>query len=1065
MRSHCLRLCSAALVFVVLPGLIAAQKSAPDPYAGESMVLERADVVYAMNADGTGYMQKTVAVKLQSAAALQQVGIIGMEFAANSQHVEFHYVRVRRPDGSVTETPVSDVIEQPLQATVQAPFYSDLKMAQVPVKNLQVGDTLEWEGRVVMTKPEAPNEFWGVENFVTEGSVVREQSVELRAPVTKAVTVWTNPALNIQVKESKQGGEKIYHWESSALKPTVGPEADATKEAKKKHVLTADEEVDQEQGKLPSVAWTTFPSWAAVGEWYRGLVANRTAPDDEIKAKVAELTAGKTTEEEKVRAIYAYVSTQIRYIGVAFGVGRYQPHEAVDVLHNQYGDCKDKATLLAAMLAAAGVPSDEALIGAGIRFNEAVPSPASFNHLITHLKIDGKDVWLDSTEEVAPYRMMYAGLRDRETLVIPPTGPVTLGRTPAEAPFAAFQTWTAKGTLDANGISESHITLTTRGDDALVFRSAMRQIGPAQYDEVAQRAVNGMGYAGTTSHAEFSRSENTDKPYVFSFDYHREKAGDWDNLRIIPQLAPIMLPSVDDKNPPVATINLGEPRTETSTAEIKLPAGWKAELPEAVHEKAPFATYDESYRFENGTLHSERKLVVLQQKILAQDWKAYKKWTDTIGLGNETYVQLIKAEDVALSNALRAEAPAVPAQPKSDPTAALLIRKALSALRNQDLKTAASLLQQAKTINAEQEGLWSGYASLALQEGHKPAAAQYMLVEVQNHPDSDSYCQAASAMLRAIGDLHQSEKVLRIWSDQHPTNPLPLIQLAGTLLDEKQPAEAAATAQKAWLMLTDDGRELHPELQLTLGLAQMRSGMQEQGVSTLTNLLKASDNPMAINNAAYALADAGKALSLDEEKQRMALAILTKRAEGLTLEDNKNKTRTTTSSLVDAWNTMGWILFREGKTKEAKTYIEAALANKPDAESKAHLHQVDAALAVHQSTPHAQQKDADIALRASPTEQSLRTISLGAANGRHGVAEYRLLLWHGRLINAEPAGEKRIARADDMMKRADFSHYFPAGSNAKLVRGAMLNCSFNNCQLVLLPLAAQLPQADFFVLR
>ena len=44
-------------------------------------------------------------------------------------------------------------------------------------------------------------------------------------------------------------------------------------------------------------------------------------PGPEVKAKVAEVTAGKTTEEEKVRAVYGYVATQIRYIGVAFGVG------------------------------------------------------------------------------------------------------------------------------------------------------------------------------------------------------------------------------------------------------------------------------------------------------------------------------------------------------------------------------------------------------------------------------------------------------------------------------------------------------------------------------------------------------------------------------------------------------------------------------------------------------------------------------------------------------------------------------------------------------------------------
>ena len=61
----------------------------------------------------------------------------------------------------MTDTPVTDVIEQPTEVTREAPFYSDLKEAQLPVKNLQPGDTLEYKARVVSTRAEAANEFWG----------------------------------------------------------------------------------------------------------------------------------------------------------------------------------------------------------------------------------------------------------------------------------------------------------------------------------------------------------------------------------------------------------------------------------------------------------------------------------------------------------------------------------------------------------------------------------------------------------------------------------------------------------------------------------------------------------------------------------------------------------------------------------------------------------------------------------------------------------------------------------------------------------------------------------------
>lgn len=1050
MRNQCLRLCSAALVSVIFPCLIAAQKSAPDPYSAEPFVLERVDAVYAMNADGTGYMQKTVAVKIQSEAALQQMGIIGLQFAANSQHVEFHYVRARRPDGTVTETPLSDVMEQPLKVTVQAPFYSDQKAAQVPVKNLRVGDTLEWEGRVVTTKPEAPNEFWDAESFVTEGSVVREQSLELRVPATKAVTVWTNPRLGIQVKESQAGGQKIYRWESSALKPTVGPEADAAKEAKKKHVLTADEELDEEQGKLPSVAWTTFPSWAAVGEWYRGLEASRTAPDDDIKAKVGELTAGKTTEEDKVRAIYEYVSTQVRYIGVAFGVGRYQPHLAADVLHNQYGDCKDKATLLSAMLAAAGVPSDAALIGAEIRFNEAVPSPGSFNHLITHLKLNGQDVWLDSTAEVAPYRMMFAVLRDREALVIPPTGTPSLEKTPKDPPFASFQTWTAKGSLDTNGVSDSQITLVSRGDAELILRGVARQLGPAQYDDFTQRLLGTIGYAGTESHALFSRPDNLNEPFQMSFGYHREKAGDWDNLRIIPQLEPMELPAVDEKEPPVESLELGTPRTETSIAEMKLPEGWTAELPEAVHEKSAYASYDLSYRLDKGTLYTERKIVVLRDKVPVTDWKAYKKFADEIGLGNELYVQLRRANGSSLASTPTvpsATGAGTPAKAAGDAKASpeSLIHQAAIAAQHLDLATAQSLLDQVKAINPEERHLWSMYGALAAESGKANEAIDDFKKELELYPDTYEVYGMLAATQQMHGDKKGAKESLRTWSKADTGNATPVTQLASIEFMDGSYGEAEADLQAALkLQPTNEG------VQLMLGRAEMRHNEKDKGTATLKTLLQTTSNPSIMNDAAYELADTGQELALDESKEQAALDQLTKETESWTLDESPNLLKQKTMMLVASWDTMGWILYKEGKVKEAKSYIDAAWMNRQDPEVMKHhdvLNGTPGDSKIHQ----VKVPSGGVTVVTSTAPQGLRTFPLGPANGHHGVAEYRLLLAHGRVERMEPSGEKTVDGADAMVKRLDFAKLFPEGSDAKLVRGAMVNCYADKCQLVLEP--------------
>jgi len=1033
---------SSAMVPAQETGAVKASPTAgAASYAGESYVINRMDQVYSENADGTGWRQRTLAVKVQSDAAVRQLGVVAIPFASASEHVEFAYVRVRKPDGSVVETPLTGAIEQPEKVTVEAPFYSDLKEEQLPVKSMQVGDTLEWQAKVVRTKAEAPGQFWGQESFLTEDVVVLEESVELRVPVAETVNVWTNPKLGVKAKETVAGEQRVIRWEDAALKPTVGKEADAAKALKKKTILTAEEEVDAEQGKLPSVAWTTFKSWEAVGAWYRGLEGDRFAPDEAVKAKVAELIAGKTTEEEKVRAVYGYVSSQIRYIGVAFGVGRYQPHRAGDVLDNQYGDCKDKHTLLAAMLTALGLDPDAVLVGAGVRFNEAVPSPSAFNHLITRVKVGGQEVWLDSTEEIAPYRMMYAVIRDKPVLVVPNKGAAMIERTPPDPPFASYQKWVAKGVLDDKGVSESHISFEIRGDSELGVRASVRQVAPAQYEEFMQQLAHSIGYGGTTSHTDIGRPEDTAEALVIKFDYHREQAGDWDNLRIVPQLPPMEVPTVDEKEPPVQAIDLGWPRTETASAQMKLPAGWGVELPEAIHEKTAFASYDLTYKFADGTLDTEMRLVVLQRKVPAADWKAYKKWQDAVGQGNWGYVQLTKGNlaSTAGSGPKSGGKEQTAKEAESSAKAEELIQKAMSALINdKDTDKAKSLLDEAKKLNPQQRLLWAGYATLAYDLGITSEAVSDAKKELSLHPDTyQMYGVIVEGQMRH-GDNAGAEASLQTWITADPSNPIPMTQLLRMLLIDNKTAEAIKAADAALANLSPDNLN-NSALQLEIGEAQLRSGKEDAGTATMEGLLKASDDLSVMNSAAYELANAKRDLPLADATERTVLDKLTAETQSWTMDEVPLTLRQKSSLLVASWDTMGWILFQEGKAKDGKPYVEAAWRNDPNEEVGGHWAKIKTALGITDATAKVK------------SEQEGRTIQLGPSGGRNGVNEFRLMISRNGVDRVAVVGESKIPNGVDLIKNLNLLGYVPQDSQAKLVRGAMLNCFSGKCELVFMP--------------
>ena len=180
---------------------------------------------------------------------------------------------------------------------------------------------------------------------------------------------------------------------------------------------------------------TTFASWEEMGRWYAALEKDRRQPTPEIRARAAELTKGKTNDLDKIEALYDFVGPNFRYVSLSLGVGRFQPHAAAEVLHNEYGDCKDKHTLLASLLEASGYHASSVLINSGRKLDPEIPSPSQFDHVFTLVPLGNDKVWMDSTTEVAPFRLLSAQLRKKQALIIPQDGTPHLEETPPDPPM------------------------------------------------------------------------------------------------------------------------------------------------------------------------------------------------------------------------------------------------------------------------------------------------------------------------------------------------------------------------------------------------------------------------------------------------------------------------------------------------------------------------------------------------------------------------------------------------------------------------------------------------------
>lgn len=1018
----------------------------PMSYADEALVVERDDVIYRFAADGTGSKLETGVYRVQSDAALQTLAVVGFPYASSTQRLDLVYARVRKPDGTVVETPVTDAQDQPAQVTQVAPMYSDLHVKQIPIRSLAVGDKLEFQYRMTQQKAEVANEFWGQENFGA-GVVFLERTVEVHFPKQKRVTVYS-PDHAPEISET--GDEKVYRWTGSQLRPTSAK---------------GDDTISQDN--KPPIAWTTFASWPALGEWYRELIAGRDAVTPAIQARADELTAGARSDTEKVRALYEYVSSHNHYIGIDFGVGRLQPHFAAEVMTNQYGDCKDKHTLLAALLHAKGFQTSAVLIGVGIDLNEKVPSPAAFNHLITLVDVDGEKVWLDTTAEVAPYRALLVTLRDKEALVVPSTGAAELRKTPAELPFPATNSYQAKAELDKSGSLKGHIDVSLRGDAEIIMRAASRQIARAQWDQLSQNYQDASGFSGTTSATALDPSGNTAGPWQMHYDYAKSPYGNWDTYQIGSLLPNVILPALDEKNPPKKDIDLGGKHTQTAHTVIHLPQGYSADLPSAVHLRKYFATFDKTYELKDGNLISDFRLETSVAKLAASEWKDLKSFVD--GVGGEPWIQLTSKEHGTTSKG-------PPLAGENNPVAAELLRQVADALRTHDTTLARKKLDEASIVNEKQQYLWSERGYLAALSGSFEEAATDYARELKDHPDEAKlYVSLIDAQSR-IGKTAEQRLSLLAYAGAEPEDQSAILFAGAMLLSMNQVADAVTVYRAGAKAIPQDKL-----IQVQLASALLRAEKPGEAVSLAKTAMEGSSDPNVLNGGAYVLASAQAELPLAESSSRKAVALLETESTATPLTGANQNTFRQVTSLLAAWDTLGWIYFAEGRTDLAEQYIRAAWKSEPQPEVGLHLGQIieqrnhpveamqiyEQAIAAggrNSSTPVMNELHAKVsALKEHGVEtqdshpamvlQAARTFTIPRPAKVKGSAVYRVQVSAAKTEQAEfVSGDEALRDEGQSLAHLNFKLDLPKDSHALLLRSGVLFCSTQpTCEFVLTP--------------
>src|SRR5438477_656361 len=540
-------------------------------YTQESFVIEQMHSNYRFEADGTGRKETKARIRVQSEAGVQQWGQLLEGYNSANERVEIPYVRVLKEDGSVVKT--GDDAVQDLSAPIEreAPVYTDYRQKHITVPGLRPGEVLEYDMVTVIHTPLAAGQFWAEYEF-DKSNISLDETLDVDVPTGRSLKLKCKPGMDPKISE--ENGRRIYHWSSSHLERE--DDTAKAKDKKKKKKRRPDDE-------KPDIQLTTFENWEQIGRWYASLEKDRRAPSPEVRAKAQELTKSMNSDLEKTEALYDFVAKNFRYVSLSLGLGRYQPHSASDVLHDQYGDCKDKHTLLASLLEAEGLHADSVLINSSRKLDPDVPSPSQFDHVITMLPMGKQEVWMDTTAEVAPFRLLAFNIRKKQGLVIPVDGTPHLEETPADPPMPNQQGQTIDGTINQLGKLNARVSYVVRGDTELLMRIIFRRVPSSQWEHLVEN-INAMGgLDGEITNLKVGDPAATREAFQFSYDIAKANFLDWSKKKsdIDLPLSQFNLadPDEDDTGSDADPIKFGPPGEFSYRVKLALPPKYTAHTP------------------------------------------------------------------------------------------------------------------------------------------------------------------------------------------------------------------------------------------------------------------------------------------------------------------------------------------------------------------------------------------------------------------------------------------------------------------------------------------------------
>ena len=428
--------------------------------------------------DGTGKTLSDTSIKIFTEKGKRANRVYSIDYSAEYSKIEIILAEIIKPNGKIVKIDLDKHCKSSIDSSQMSSniYNPNSKVLTISIPDLQINDTLRIVSNSTNFKTPIPNTWSTLVTF--EGtSPIHHQAYTVIAPHSlplKKIAILDKVGKTLSYSKTEEMTGIVYKWEASNV-PLMFPEP----------------QMPSLSSVVQRIVISTIPNWEYVSKWYWNLCKPHLKPTPEMKTKVQELIKNTKTDQDKIKAIFDFVSQKIRYMGLIAEQNSpgFEPHDVKLTFDNRYGVCRDKAALLTEMLRLAGFKAYPVIIKVGTKLDKEVPL-IWFNHAITCVELNSKNILMDPTNE-ATKDIFPAYLSNCSYIVAKPVGATlkTSDVIPANSNMMNIHT---EGELSKNGILNSITAIECLGINDTVFRNALSRLTPSQirelFDEIMRRA-------------------------------------------------------------------------------------------------------------------------------------------------------------------------------------------------------------------------------------------------------------------------------------------------------------------------------------------------------------------------------------------------------------------------------------------------------------------------------------------------------------------------------------------------------------------------------------------------